>query len=299
MTQREFKNVRKHPLGYWEVEHKPTEAELRDYYAKKYYQEARGSYEHSYSDAELSYFRNKIRQRWSVVSKFVGGTGTLLDVGCGEGYTLAFARELGWTVKGLDFSSAGVVSKNPQCADALVTGDVFELLAAEQRQGRRYDVIWLQNVLEHVIDPVQLLNSLRSIVAPEGLLVATVPNDFSELQLNALDQGHIETSFWIAVPDHLSYFSQDSLKTIGAATGWSCERVLADFPIDWFLYHAGSNYVRDRSVGKAAHRARVELENLIARNSDEAAVNLFAAMAEVGMGRDLTAFYRPRTEAQP
>jgi 2-polyprenyl-3-methyl-5-hydroxy-6-metoxy-1,4-benzoquinol methylase len=154
-NRREFKNVRKHPLGYWEVEHKPTEAELRDYYAKKYYQEARGSYDHSYTDAELSYFRNKIRQRWSVVSKLVDRTGSLLDVGCGEGYTLAFFRELGWTVKGLDFSQAGVVSKNPHCADVLVTGDVFQLLAAEQQHDRRYDVIWLQNVLEHVIEPVQ------------------------------------------------------------------------------------------------------------------------------------------------
>jgi hypothetical protein len=131
------------------------------------------------------------------------------------------------------------------------------------------------------------------------VLVATVPNDFSEVQLQALDKGHIESSFWIAVPDHLSYFSRDSLMSIGAATGWSCERVMADFPIDWFLYHRGSNYVRDRSVGKAAHYARVELENLVARNPDEAVVNFFAAMADIGMGRDLTAFYRPRGEAQP
>jgi 2-polyprenyl-3-methyl-5-hydroxy-6-metoxy-1,4-benzoquinol methylase len=37
--------------------------------------------------------------------------GRLLDVGCGEGCALAFFREHGWSVKGVDFSSAGVEPK--------------------------------------------------------------------------------------------------------------------------------------------------------------------------------------------
>ncbi len=299
MTASEFPNLRRHSLGFWEVIDKPSAAQLREYYSKKYYQESRGSYESSYTPAELKYFRAKIRQRAAVVARAVPRLGSLLDVGCGEGFALAYFRERGWKVKGLDYSSAGLEANNPGCRDALVVGDVFELLQAETASGDRYDVIWLQNVLEHVLDPVALLESLRGLVADGGVLVATVPNDFSALQRNALDEKLIESPFWVALPDHLSYFSRESLLNIGSATGWSCDEVLADFPVDWFLYHQGSNYVRDKSVGKRAHLARVDLENLIGTAPLEDVVAFYAALAKIGMGRDLTAFYRPAARATP
>jgi 2-polyprenyl-3-methyl-5-hydroxy-6-metoxy-1,4-benzoquinol methylase len=299
LTEVEFPNLRRHPLGFWEVIDKPSAVQLREYYANKYYQESKGSYASTYTPAELSYFRAKIGQRAAVVGRVVAGKGSLLDVGCGEGFTLAYFRELGWNVRGFDYSSAGLQANNPGCANALIVGDVFELLRAEAASGHRYDVIWLQNVLEHVLDPVELLKSLRVLVADGGVLVATVPNDFSTLQLNALNQKLIESPFWVALPDHLSYFSRDSLLNMGSATGWSCEEVLADFPVDWFLYHPGSNYVRDKSVGKRAHLARVDLENLIAAAPLEDVVAFYAALARVGMGRDLTAFYRPAVRPRP
>jgi 2-polyprenyl-3-methyl-5-hydroxy-6-metoxy-1,4-benzoquinol methylase len=292
--------LRRHPLGFWEIIDKPTPHELRDYYAQKYYQEGRGSYEIEYSAEEVQYFRAKLEQRWAVIQRHrPHGTGTrLLDVGCGEGYALAFFRENGWTVRGLDFSSAGVASKNPGCRDALLTGDVFELLAAEIAQGRTYDVVWLQNVLEHVIDPMSLLESLRALVGEQGIAVVTVPNDCSITQRAALEKSHIDRNFWVAPPDHLSYFDRDSLAEAAGAAGWECAAVIADFPIDWFLFHPGSNYIRDASAGKNAHRARVQLENLIHTRPVDDVLELWSALATLGFGRDLTAFLRPQQSAQ-
>ena len=292
--------LKRHPLGFWEIIDKPTPHELREYYAKKYYQEARGSYEIAYSEAEVRYFRAKLEQRLAVIRRYCpAGAGTrLLDVGCGEGYALAFFREHGWTVRGLDFSSAGVASKNPDCKDALLTGDVFELLANEIAEGRTYDVVWLQNVLEHVLDPVSLLKSLRRLVGQDGIAVVTVPNDCSITQRAALEQSHIDRNFWVAPPDHLSYFDRESLGKAATASGWDCPDVLADFPIDWFLFHPGSNYVRNSDAGKNAHRARVELENLIHTRPVEDVVDFWSSMARLGFGRDLTAFLRPQQSAQ-
>jgi len=56
--------LKKHPLGYWEIENKPTQEELQKYYAEKYYQEGEGSYELTYSEEELSYFNAKLEQRF-------------------------------------------------------------------------------------------------------------------------------------------------------------------------------------------------------------------------------------------
>ncbi len=291
-----FDGLTKNALGYWEVENKPTEAELRDYYASKYYQEAQGSYELEYSSSELAYFEAKLRQRWSAVEYLFSDPGRILDVGCGEGYALAFFDRMGWAVRGLDYSRAGIVSKNPEVADKLVEGDVFQLLTAEHSSGERYELIWLQNVLEHVLDPVALMTSLRQLMKPGGALVVTVPNDFSQLQLRALDREHIDRPFWVALPDHMSYFSRDSLKNIGEATGWNCVDVLGDFPVDWFLYHPGSNYIQNPNAGKAAHNARIEIENLISQYPQKDVTKFYSALATIGMGRDLTAIYVPENK---
>lgn len=288
--------LKKHPLGYWEIENKPTQEELQKYYAEKYYQEGEGSYELTYSEEELSYFNAKLEQRFAVLQRHlqpVEGQAHLLDVGCGEGYALAFFRKLGWRVSGIDFSSAGVASKNPDCLDALVTGDIFTLLNAEIASGKTYDVVWLQNVLEHVLDPLNLLNSLRSLISEDGVAVVTVPNDCSITQCAALAANHIDHAFWVVPPDHLTYFDNQSLVNIAGQTGWQCVEMLGDFPVDWFLFHPGSNYVRDRSLGKAAHMGRVQIENFIHNQPIDNVVEFWSAAAKLGLGRSITAFLMP------
>lgn len=292
------KRLTQHTLGFWEIAKKPTPQELQQYYAEKYYQEGKGSYELKYSDEELRFFQAKLEQRSAVLQRHLSALNPkqrrkLLDVGCGEGYALAYFRSQGWEVKGLDFSSAGVESKNASCLDALVVGDVFALLQAEIASGNAYDAIWLQNVLEHVIDPLALLEALRSMVSPGGLAVITVPNDCSITQQAALAHHHIESDFWVAPPDHLTYFDHRSLTKAANQKGWECVEMLSDFPVDWFLFNPGSNYVSDKSKGKAAHMAKVQIENYIHAQPIDNVLRFWSAAAALGIGRNITAFLRP------
>lgn len=286
-------NVVKSALGYWRIRDMPTPEELSAYYATQYYQEARGSYEITYTDAELRNTKQKIAFRLKLAKPDFLGGGKLLDVGCGEGFVLAHGKAEGWDVRGLDFSSAGVEGQNPFCRGDLLTGDIFELLENEVSSENTYDVIWLQNVLEHVIDPEDLLTTLKKVVSPSGVLVVTVPNDFSRLQEEALLSDRISTPFWVSPPDHLSYFSAQSLRSISIATGWDCRELIGDFPVDWFLFNDQANYIADPGKGKSAHFARVEVENLLLENDFEDMRAFSRGLARVGMGRDLTAFLSP------
>jgi 2-polyprenyl-3-methyl-5-hydroxy-6-metoxy-1,4-benzoquinol methylase len=284
--------LQKHELGFYEIKDKPTVKELQDYYANKYYQEVSSSgYEFNYSKDELEYFRVKNERYYSIAKKIRKiENGSFLDVGCGEGYGLSYFKEQGYIVKGLDFSSSGVSSKNPNCLNELVVGNLFELLKIEIESENTYDIIYLQNVLEHVIDPVDLLRNLHNILSLDGVIILTVPNDFSIIQKEAIRRKHIDREFWIATPDHLSYFEKDSLVNICKATGFNVCDLLGDFPIDLYLYHQGSNYIKDKSAGKSAHNARIELECLLAKQNMDDVLNLWRSMGQVGMGRDLTIF---------
>lgn len=288
--------VQKHPLGYLEAVVKPTPEALRSYYAERYYQHENGNYRRNYSKLELLYIENKLAQKAELIRELCPSTPSgskMLDVGCGEGWALSYFRKQGWKVRGLDYSSAGLSAMNPDCLDALQTGDLISLLNAQIESGESYQLVWLTNVLEHVPDPASLLLQLRRLIKKDGILVVTVPNDFSALQKHLIDQNFIDHPFWIALPDHLSYFDYESLKTIAQATGWLSTTILADFPIDWFLLHSGANYLRDPSCGSEAHRARVECENLLSMQPKDKINRFYSAMAEIGMGRNITAFLVP------
>lgn len=291
--------LQKNPIGFYELAEKPSTQELKKYYEDNYYQEAKGSYELSYTPDELTYFKVRLEQHEAVINAHrvpskTQGKKSFLDVGCGEGYAMSYFAQQGYVVTGLDFSSAGMQSKNPECLDSLITGDVEKLLQAQIESGKCYDLIWLQNVLEHVSEPIELLRALRNLVSPGGMAVITVPNDCSNIQKEALERGHIDREFWILPPDHLSYFDHEGLANIVCETGWHVMDLLGDFPIDWYLYHPGSNYVSNPLVGKDAHWARIQLELLFSKKPIEDVLGFKRAIAQIGSGRDLTIFVKPR-----
>ena len=286
--------LQRHPLGFYQIKDPPSSKELEQYYRDMYFQSEKGSYRKKYSQDELAYLNVQIaRKAWLAEQITERKKGRFIDVGCGEGFALVWFEKRGWKVEGLDFSSVGVKRMNPDYLDKLQTGNILQLIEKRIEHGKEYDLLWLNNVLEHSIDPVGLLTSLRKIVAGDGCLIVTVPNDCSMFQESLLEWGDIGERFWITPPDHLSYFSYDSLKGVAEAVGWKCAKVIADFPIDWYLMHPGSNYIKHGNLGKAAHQARVKAELYIGSRSHEKAVDFYCSLARLGMGRNLTAFLQP------
>jgi len=282
----------KHELGFWTVSNKPLSDDLQKYYSEKYYQQGLGSYDLTYSEEEIVYFKAKIAQRHQVIQRYFKGSGNFLDVGCGEGFALNFFYDSGWNCKGLDFSSMGVASQNPHVINLLQTGNIFDLLSDEINSGRLYDVVWLQNVLEHVIDPLALMESLKKLISFDGIVVITVPNDFSLSQKVAIEKGHVFDHYWVVLPDHLNYFDHHSLTIMAEALGWDCLELLGDFPVDWFLFNSASNYIQNRSLGKSAHIARVQIENMLNSQPSDQLLQFWASAGRLGIGRDLTVFLR-------
>lgn len=282
----------KNKYNFFEVLQKPTPDELEDYYAQKYYQQEKSTYQKIYSEDELKYFHNKNLQKYYELSRFLDSkeNPSLLDIGCGEGFTLKFFKELGWEITGLDFSDSGLMQHNPDLTEFIITGDIYKNI--QELKNDAYDVIWLDNVLEHVIDPKGLLETCRGLCKKGGIMVVEVPNDFSLLQLKAKELSFIDNDFWVALPDHLSYFNLEGLNALALDTGWYFISAMSDFPIDFNLFNSNANYVKDKSKGKGAHFQRVYLDNLMSEISIEKAVDVFKALANIGLGRQIIGFYK-------
>lgn len=284
--------LQRHELGFLEVVNKPSPDELKAYYHERYYQTEQSNYRKQYSEDELRFLDLKVAQKAAIVADIRGtnAPGSVLDVGCGEGFALAWFKKRGWQVEGIDYSRAGLETFHPDLLPQLEVGDMLSLLDQRIEQQKRYDLVWLNNVLEHSLEPIALLTALGKLVADNGVLVVTVPNDGSAYQEMLLSEHHINDRFWIAIPDHISYFTHETLQNIASATGWSCNEVIGDFPIDFFLLHEGSNYVRNPANGSGAHKARIRAELLIGEQDVNDVRNFYAALARIGLGRNLTAF---------
>ncbi len=283
----------KNDLGFFEISQKPTQIELEQYYEKKYYQEGLGSYEINYSETELAYIHNKIFQKEYILKNLLElRSKKFLDIGCGEGFVMNHFHKLGCKVKGFDFSAEGIKKNNPNILNFFVQGNIFTLLDEEISKKNKYDIVWLQNVLEHVLDPVALMNSIRNIISDSGYLVVTVPNDFSKIQEHLLSFNKVDKPYWVSPPDHLSYFNIENIKNLFNITNWEIADLSGDFPIEWYLLNENSNYILDSSMGKSAHNARMIIENLISENDAELVRNLWASLAGLGMTRNITTFLK-------
>lgn len=276
--------------GWRRVTPSPSAEALKAFYAQEYFQASHGTYAPAYSETEVRHRNLLAGLMLAAIGEARDGAkgGRLLEIGCGEGWFLSAAAAAGYAVQGLDFSQAGLAAFHPQLLDRARFGDAFEILDGLIEAGERVDVCVMEHVLEHVVDPEALLRRLPRLLTPGGVVAITVPNDFSPLQLAARAAGAVERDFWLAPPQHLNYFNAASLQPFLARLGFQTKVGFASFPIDWFLMHPSANYIADPSAGKAAHRARMAIDLVLAEQGMAAYLGLARALYACGAGRSLT-----------
>lgn len=285
------------PEGFVSVEPLPDPDELAAFYAQLYYQSPQSAtFQANYTDSEIAqrYMRGRL-----LLHAIAAATGapvaskSFLEVGCGEGFLLKTARDAGCRIRGIDFSSYGLERWHPDLLPLTEAGNAFQILDRTIEEKQSFDICVLQNVLEHVIDPRALMEKLRRLLSPDGAIAVTVPNDFSRIQIRAEELGLISRRFWLAPPQHLHYFNTNTLAPFVRAMGFEPLEAFADFPIELYLYHPASNYVTDSTAGKGAHRARIEIELLLAESGLDQLQQLCRSMTACGLGRNITMIARP------
>ena len=285
-------NIIKNKYGYYEVKDKPSEEELETYYSK-YYQNNKGHYSNDYDNEEKKYLFNKIAQKYDAINSINPSIKNkrLLDIGCGEGWALSFFKEKGFEITGLDYNKHGCNYHNKSVSNYVIEGNIFSNLDQLIKKNNKYAIIWLDNVLEHVLNPIELLNKISLIADDSTLLVIEVPNDFSVLHEQLLNDGHIDKEFWVVVPDHLSYFNMSGLVNLCEDCNWQSEKILGDFLIDMLLLNNSTNYITDKSKGKDCHRMRIKTENLLSDISLSKTNDLHSILADMGLGRSIIGFF--------
>jgi 2-polyprenyl-3-methyl-5-hydroxy-6-metoxy-1,4-benzoquinol methylase len=136
--------------------------------------------------------------------------GKLLDVGCGSGHALQRMAELGWAVYGVDFDHTAV-----SIAQKRGLNVSYGTLESKGYPSDYFDAITMSHVIEHIHDPLSLLNECRRILKRGGRLVIVTPNSNS--------WGHKKfRANWMHLdpPRHLHIFNKQSLSELAIKSGF-------------------------------------------------------------------------------
>lgn len=214
---------------------RPTDSEIPDFYRSYYtHEDAPGP--------QSSTIRERLRvnlyptpmsarqlrhRRDEVLPRFLEVTGkSLLEIGCGNGVNLLALRSLGWEVDGhdLDEAAADVASKR--------LGRHIERGAVESVdwQGRTYDVVLTNHVLEHLSSPEAVLRVCVSLLKPGGVMVNFTPNarSLSRVLFGARWRG-------FEPPRHLQIFGPQSAEALLESAGLIVETVSSSTASDGYL----------------------------------------------------------------
>ena len=140
------------------------------------------------------------------------GSGRLLDIGCNEGQGLQIYKQNGFMAEGLELNERTAAEARKR--GFRVFTDSLETFHPEQL----YDVVVLSQVLEHSVNPKEMLTHVARILKLDGQVWISCPNVenwqrdvFGRYWLNALYINDLELSM-ISYPSELAKEHIDNVR---------------------------------------------------------------------------------------
>jgi len=284
--------LRPHPIyGFLQIEPTPSPEQINEFYKNEFYSTNPTFFNDSALDIQQKDkdWYNSCRQIvFENMVELFGEDMTgkaLLDIGCGWGEALTFFQEKGMDCYGLEPVPEAVAyarKKGLQVVESQIERiDIFS---------RKFHVVTMFNVLEHLADPVSVLKMIHNeLLISGGLLIVDVPNEFNAFQLTGRDIHQLH-DWWVCPPCHLNYFSTDTLCNLLKGVGYTVKLTESSFPIEIFLLF-GENYVGNSALGRQCHEKRMNFEmNLCRFGRQDVLKKLYRSLASLNLGRQVTVY---------
>ncbi len=129
------------------------------------------NYEQLYEGKNQDYY---LHSRPEIIPFVPADCQTVLDVGCGNGgFGLTLKAQRACTVWGIEpnkEAARDAEDKLDKVINGLFVKDMPEL------NGQQFDVIFFNDVLEHLVAPEEALNACKQLLSPKGCIIASIPN---------------------------------------------------------------------------------------------------------------------------
>jgi len=162
-----------------------------------------------------------INDNFKAIETIIKNQGELLDFGIGNGTHAEIARKKGWNVRGYDVDCVATETLMEKSGIEVKCGEFFDI----DWGSKKFDLIYVNQVMEHIKDPVSYIHNFKKLLNDSGNLFITVPNIHAtstrlkyfleKIKLRRKNIGKYYDS-----SHHIFYFNPDSLKNILEENGF-------------------------------------------------------------------------------
>lgn len=152
---------------------------------------------------------------FTVKDPFFAKVGSILDIGCGNGWTLFQFKKKGWQVAGVEPSKIGAEIGNKAGLN-IFNGD----LMGAKFDSNSFDYIRSNHSFEHIHNPNEILSEVHRILKNDGKLLIGVPN------IGGVNS-KVFKDYWyyLGAPVHTFNYNSKTLCEILIKNGFKIEKV--------------------------------------------------------------------------
>ncbi len=164
----------------------------------------------------LGYIPSIRKRIWlSIVGLSAAPNKKILDLGCGNGDFVLEMKYLGWDSYGLEIDRQAV-----DIGRAAGLNIKYSFLNDDTYEKEYFDVIHMNNVIEHVYNPLEILERCYNILKPGGQLIIRTSN------ANSLAHTVFGSNYrGLEIPRHLHIFSPKSFELISKKFNFQIENL--------------------------------------------------------------------------
>jgi 2-polyprenyl-3-methyl-5-hydroxy-6-metoxy-1,4-benzoquinol methylase len=148
------------------------------------------------------------------VVRLVDSASRVLELGPATGYMSRAFAAAGSTVVGIELDP-DMAERAEEFCERVIVGDLDTLDFGAELREERFDAIVAADVLEHLKDPLAVLNRLRPFLKPDGFFVISVPNVAHGSVRLALLSGRFQYGdIGLLDSTHLRFFTRETLERL-------------------------------------------------------------------------------------
>jgi len=203
LTKFEMNLVRCRKCGLIYANPRIHESELSRRYASSFFfDEYLPAFEATSKRYDLTIIRSHFFLFLQLITKYYTPGKRFLDVGCGAGFFLKAAEEIGWEAEGVEISPVA-----SDYAQNIVKVKVLEGKLEDLRlPAEKYDLVVLIETLEHLMNPLETLNEINRLLKKQGILIICTPD------YKSLSRLFLGNNWAVLSPEeHFSVFTQKNL----------------------------------------------------------------------------------------
>ncbi len=167
--------------------------------------------------------RHKLR--FKLIQKYVK-SGSVFDLGAGWGHFMLAGKELGYDVYGIEISEQPYLYCKNDLQLPVDHIDFFEM-----SNDRKFDVITMWDVLEHIDKADTFINKCAQVNKPGGYLVLQVP------QIDSYFAKKHKEKWKMMGLDHVNYFSKKTITQLLSNYGYEVQTIKSSFELKLFIMY--------------------------------------------------------------